>query len=70
MGSEMCIRDRHTLMEVIGKSGVGFEARLERGTELGVLGRVKSQLEYKIIPGIVAAGCLEGTYLAINNIWL
>ena len=59
--------DQHTLMEVIGKSGVGFEARLERGTELGVLGRVKSQLEYKIIPGIVAAGCLAGTYLAMAN---
>lgn len=58
---------QQTLMQVIGESGVGFEARLERGTELGVLGKVKSQIEYKIIPGILAAGCLVGTYLAYVN---
>ena len=54
-------------MQVVGESGVGFAARLERGTELGVLGKVKSQFEYKIIPGVIAAGCLIGTYLAYAN---
>jgi hypothetical protein len=58
---------QQTLMQVVGESGVGFEARLERGTELGVLGKVKSQVEYKIIPGILAAGCIIGTYLAYAN---
>lgn len=61
-------RGQHTLMQVVGESGVGFEARLERGSELGVLGKVRSQIEYKIIPGIIAAGALAGTYLAFVNI--
>ena len=59
--------DQQILMQVVGESGVGFAARLERGSELGVLGKVKSQIEYKIIPGILAAGCLMGTYLAYAN---
>ena len=59
--------DQQLLMQVVGESGVGFAARLERGSELGVLGKVKSQLEYKIIPGVIAAGCLMGTYLAYAN---
>ena len=59
--------DQQLLMQVVGESGVGFAARLERGTELGVLGKVKSQFEYKIIPGVIAAGCLIGTYLAYAN---
>ena len=59
--------DQHLLMQVVGESGVGFAARLERGSELGVLGKVKSQFEYKIIPGILAAGCLIGTYLSYAN---
>ena len=54
-------------MQVVGESGVGFATRLERGSELGVLGKVKSQFEYKIIPGVIAAGCLMGTYLAYAN---
>ena len=59
--------DQQLLMQVVGESGVGFAARLERGSELGVLGKVKSQFEYKIIPGILAAGCLIGTYLSYAN---
>ena len=59
--------NQQLLMQVVGESGVGFAARLERGSELGVLGKVKSQFEYKIIPGILAAGCLMGTYLAYAN---
>ncbi|MEC9458068.1 MAG: hypothetical protein VYD27_03765 [Candidatus Thermoplasmatota archaeon] len=59
--------DQQLLMQVVGESGVGFDARLERGSELGVLGKVKSQFEYKIIPGILAAGCLIGTYLSYAN---
>ena len=58
---------QQTLMQVVGEGGVGFNARLERGSELGVLGKVKSQIEYKLIPGILAAGCLIGTYLAYAN---
>ena len=58
---------QQTLMQVVGESGVGFNARLERGSELGVLGKVKSQIEYKLIPGILAIGCLIGTYLAYTN---
>ncbi len=60
-------RAQHTLMHVIGESGVNFDARMERGSELGVLGRVRSQIEYKLIPGIIAAGALAGTYLAFVN---
>ncbi len=59
--------DQQLLMQVVGESGVGFAARLERGSELGVLGKVKSQFEYKIIPGILAAGCIIGTYLSYAN---
>ena len=59
--------NQQLLMQVVGESGVGFAARLERGSELGVLGKVKSQIEYKVIPGILAAGCLIGTYLAYAN---
>jgi len=58
---------QQTLMQVVGESGVRFNARLERGSELGVLGKVKSQIEYKLIPGILAIGCLIGTYLAYVN---
>lgn len=61
-------RGQHTLMQVVGESGVEFEARLERGSELGVLSTVRSQFEYKIIPGIIAAGALAGTYLAFANV--
>tara|TARA_B100000945_G_scaffold318694_1_gene324134 strand:- start:538 stop:1968 length:1431 start_codon:yes stop_codon:yes gene_type:complete len=59
--------DQQLLMQVVGESGVGFDARLERGSELAVLGKVMSQFEYKIIPGIIAIGCLMGTYLSYAN---
>ena len=59
--------DQQLMMQDVVESGVGFAARLERGSELRVLGKVQSQIEYKVIPGILAAGCLMGTYLAYAN---
>jgi len=58
-------KPQNRLMEISGREAPQFEPRLERGSELGVMSKVRSQFEYNIIPVITAAGVVAGTILAM-----
>jgi len=46
-------------LEMVGEDAPGFKARLEKGTELTAMGRVRSQVEYLIIPTVCLLGAIS-----------
>ena len=59
-------RGQNILVQIHGEDAPQFEARLERGSELGVLAKVRSQFEYRVIPPIIFAGALAATVMAFQ----